>query len=69
MDGLTVSFVTVIVTVVISLLVAVIVRLITAVLGKLTKPQPETAPAADTLLFRDQSDIATVIAIALTLKK
>jgi len=69
MDGLTVSFVTVIVTVFISLLVSAIVKLITLVLGKFTKPQPEASPDTDTLLFRDQADIASVIAIALTLKK
>jgi Na+-transporting methylmalonyl-CoA/oxaloacetate decarboxylase gamma subunit len=69
MDGLTASFVTVIVTVVISFLVAVIVRLITAVLGRFAKPQAAPPAAADTLLFRDESDIASVIAIALTLKK
>lgn len=69
MDGLTVSFVTVIITVFISLLVAVIVKLMTVLLGKFAKPQPEPVPVSDTLLFRDQADIASVIAIALTLKK
>ncbi len=68
MDGLTVSFVTLIITVVISLLVAVIVKLMTAVLNRFSKPQTETTPAADTLLFSDEADIAAVIAIAKTLK-
>ena len=69
MDGLTTAFVTVVVTVVISFLVAVIVRLITAVLDTFAKPPTDSPAAADTLLFRDESDIASVIAIALTLKK
>jgi len=69
MDGLSVSFVTAIITVVISFLVAIIVKLITVVLGKLAKPQVATGQSQDTLVFKDQSEIAASIAIALTLKK
>lgn len=67
MNGLTVSLVTVLVTVFISFLVAVIVKLMTTALGKFAELRPE--PSADTLLFRDESDVASVIAIALTLQK
>lgn len=67
MTGLTVCFVTVIVTVVISLLVAVIVKLMTTALGSFA--EEPSAPSANTLVFSDEADIASVIAIALTLKK
>lgn len=69
MDGITVSLVTLIVTVVISFLVAVIVKLISAILGRLAKPQTSASAQADTLVFSDQSEIAAAIAVALTLKK
>lgn len=67
MNGFIVSLVTVVVTVFISLLVAVIVKLMAAALGRFTESQPDAS--ANTLLFRDQADIASVIAIALSLKK
>ena len=64
MDGLTVSFITLIVTIIISFFVALIVKLMTVLLDKFSKPHKESNLAADTLVFSDESDIAAVIAIA-----
>ncbi len=64
MDGLTVSFITLIVTIIISFFVALIVKLMTVLLDKFSRPHKETNEAADTLVFSDESDIAALIAIA-----
>ena len=68
MDGLTVSFITLIITVIISFLVAVIVKTMTVLLEKFSRPARKTAETPDTLVFSDQSDIAAIIAIAKSLK-
>lgn len=64
MDGLTVSFITLIITIIISLFVAVIVKLMTFMLDKFAKIHKENNQEADILLFSDEADIAAVIAIA-----
>ncbi len=67
MDGLTVSFITLIITVVISLFIACLVKVMIFVLDRFSKPHKKPEQASDTLVFRDEANIAAVIAIADTL--
>lgn len=64
MDGLTVSFITLIITIIISLFIAFIVKLMTFMLNRFSKIHKENNPEADMLVFSDEADIAAVIAIA-----
>lgn len=67
MDGLTVSFITLIVTIVISLFIACIVKSMIFVLDRFSKPHKLPKQASDTQVFRDEANIAAVLAIADTL--
>lgn len=67
MDGLTVSFITLIITTVISLFIACIVQSMIFVLDRFSKPHKAPEQASDTQVFRDEANIAAVIAIADTL--
>jgi Na+-transporting methylmalonyl-CoA/oxaloacetate decarboxylase gamma subunit len=67
MDGLTVSFITLIITVVISLFIACLVKLMSVVLDRFSKPHKEPEQAANIRVFRNEANIAAVIAIADTL--
>lgn len=64
MDGLIISFITLIITIIISLFIAFIVKLMTFMLDRFSNPHKEPNQAADTLVFSDEADIAAVIAIA-----
>lgn len=67
MDGLTASFITLIITVVISLFIACLVKLMSFVLDRFSKPHKKPKLVLDTLVSRDKAHIAAVIAIADTL--
>jgi hypothetical protein len=67
MDGLTVSFITLIITIAISLFIACLVKLMSFVLGGFSKPHKRPEQAANIRVFRDEASIAAVIAIADTL--
>lgn len=67
MDGLTVSFITLIVTIAISLFIACIVQSMIFVLDRFSKLHKKPQQASDTLVLSDEANIAAVIAIADTL--
>ncbi len=67
MDGLTVSFITLIITIAISLFIACIVQSMIFVLDRFSKVRKEPKQVSKSLVFRDEANIAAVIAIADTL--
>ena len=67
MDGLTVSFITLIITIAISLFIACIVQSMIFLLDRFSKSHKESKQASGTLVTRDEANIAAVIAIADTL--
>ncbi len=67
MDGLTVSFITLLITIAISLFIACIVQAMIFVLDRFSKLHEKPKPAFRTLVHRDESNIAAVIAITDTL--
>jgi Na+-transporting methylmalonyl-CoA/oxaloacetate decarboxylase gamma subunit len=66
MDGLTVSFITLVITIAISLFIACLVQSMIFVLDRFSKPHKKPR-ASDTQVFKDEANIAAVIAIADTL--
>jgi hypothetical protein len=67
MDGLTVSFITLLITIAISLFIACIVQSMIFVLDRFSKLHKKPKQASRTLVHRDEANIAAVIAIADTL--
>ncbi len=63
MDGLTVSFITLIITIAISLFIACIVQSMIFVLDRFSKVRKEPKQVSKTLVHRDEANIAAVIAI------
>ena len=69
MDGITISLTTALITVMISLFIAVVIKIMVILLNIFTKPEAETAGAPAAAAPSDESDIATVIAIARSRKR
>jgi Na+-transporting methylmalonyl-CoA/oxaloacetate decarboxylase gamma subunit len=69
MDGITISLTTALITIMISLFIAVVIKIMVALLNIFTKPEEETAGGTPAAALSDESDIATVIAIARSRKQ
>ncbi len=67
MDGLTVCFITLFITIAISLFIACLVKLMIFVLDWFSKPLKKPKQASDARVSKDEGNIAAVIAIADTL--
>ena len=65
MDGLTVSFTTLIITIIISYFIAFLIKFLVVVLEKFAKPEVVTVVSKSVIIeSTDESEIAAVIAIA-----
>jgi hypothetical protein len=64
MDGLTVSIVTLITTIIISYFIACVIKIMVMVLEKIAKPEVAMVINKSAVIESDESEIAAVIAIA-----
>lgn len=64
MNGMTISFFTLIITVIISYFIACVVKVMVVLLNKFSKPETEVSASESVSVSSDESEIAAVIAIA-----
>ena len=64
MNGITISLVTYLITIIISLFIAVTIKIIVVTLEKFSKPEVEGVVGAQVSAPKDDTDIAIAIAVA-----